>query len=326
MCIYTKEKIEKQKSDRLNEETYNNQGILMKIIEYNNSKDIVVEFHDDNKTKVHSTYNNFKKGSIKNPFVESGKSRLHQEKYNNQGCLMKIVEYNNSSDIIVEFQDEYRAKVHTRYYTFLYGNINNPYHKGVFGVGMIGEKYSSRVDGEITKEYNAWKRMLTRCFDKKYKERHPTYKNASCCNEWLLYDNFYEWLHDQENFDKWLDGNLWAVDKDILIKGNKIYSPKTCCLVPNNVNSLFIKKDMLRGAFPIGVYKKGNKYVSHCKNPLTGKQEILGEYNTPEQAFQVYKDYKEDIIKQVAQIEFSNGNITRKCYDAMMSYVVDITD
>lgn len=39
--------------------------------------------------------------------------RLGQEKLNNQGSLMKIVEYNNSSDIVVEFQDDYKARVST---------------------------------------------------------------------------------------------------------------------------------------------------------------------------------------------------------------------
>ena len=154
----------------------------------------------------------------------------------------------------------------------------------------------------------------------------PTYKDAICCTKWLLYENFCDWLHSQSNFDKWKNGERWAIDKDIILKGNKIYSPETCCLVPHNVNMLFIKNDIDRSNLPIGVKRNGNGFQAFCNNPYTNKQESLGTYSTPEQAFQAYKIYKENIIKQVAQIEFENGNITEECYNAMMIYEVDITD
>ena len=48
-------------------------------------------------------------------------SRINEERYNSQGCLMKIIEYNDSKNIIIEFQDEYKAKVHTSYRWFLLG-------------------------------------------------------------------------------------------------------------------------------------------------------------------------------------------------------------
>ena len=168
--------------------------------------------------------------------------RIGEERLNNQGCLMRIVEYNNASDIIVEFQDEYKTRIHTRYSEFASGSIKNPYYKSVYGVGMVGEKYPIWIDNaKVCKEYNTWKNMLHRCFDSREKKKRPTYQDATCCKEWLLYENFYEWLHSQDNFDKWLIGNKWCLDKDILVKGNKTYSPETCCLVPNRINVLFTK-------------------------------------------------------------------------------------
>lgn len=258
--------------------------------------------------------------------------RLGEERLNNQGCLMKIVEYINFDDITVEFQDEYRAKIRTRYGEFINGNIKNPYHKSVCGVGMVGEKYPIWTNNKkVSKEYNIWSHMLKRCFDIKTKEKNPSYKDATCCDEWLLYDNFYEWLHSQSNFDKWLNGEHWCLDKDILIKGNKIYSPKACCLVPNNVNVLFTKTDKNRGDLPIGVHKWKNKYracVSKFNKDKSKKEsKHLGYYSTPENAFYFgYKPEKEAIIKQIAQEEYDKGNITKQCYDAMMSYEVEITD
>jgi hypothetical protein len=257
---------------------------------------------------------------------ENKDDRVGIETLNNQGCLMKIIEYNNSMNIIVKFQDEYKAKVKSQYSHFVSGEIRNPYYKSVFGIGMIGSKYPKSINNKITKEYNTWSGMLRRCFDAEHKENHPTYKDAICCDEWLLYENFYEWLHRQENFDKWILLDKSAIDKDILIKGNKIYSPDTCCLVPLVVNNLFIKSDASRGDLPIGVVKKRNGFLSRCCNPITNQRDCLGTYTTPNDAFLAYKTHKECLIKKVAQIEYDNGNINNQCYNAMMNYEVEITD
>lgn len=258
----------------------------------------------------------------KTELIQMKNNRLGEENFNNQGNLMRIVSYNSYADVVVEFQDEYKAKIHTSYYMFSIGNVRNPYHPNVYGVGAIGNKYKIRKDGKQIKEYEAWHSMLCRSFDEKYKIKEPTYQGVTCCKEWLLFENFYEWIHSQENFDKWLNGKQWALDKDILVKGNKIYSPETCCLVPQNVNQLFFKR--ATSTHPTGVHNNTQGFQAQCGNPFTGKYEPLGTYKTIEEASYAYKTYKEDIIKQVAQIEYDNGNITEQCYKAMMGYEVDI--
>lgn len=265
-------------------------------------------------------------GISKKEIENQKKERLGAKKINNQGCLMKIIVYNNASDIIVEFQDKYKGVVKTTYNNFNKLRVKNPYYPNAFGIGVIGNKYPAKQNNKHIKEYNAWCHILERCFDEKYKIKKPTYKDVICCDEWLLYENFYEWLHSQENFEKWLNENLWAIDKDVLVKGNKIYSPETCCLVPPNINSLFIKNNATRGDLPIGVSKYGIYFRASCNNPLTNKYEYLGFYLTQEKAFQAYKQYKENIIKQIAQDEYNKGNIIERCYNAMMSYKVEITD
>lgn len=308
---------------RLGEEGANSHGELMKIVTYNAYDDIIVQFQDAYKTEVKTSYKHFKEGSVKN-----NRPRLNEERLNNQGCLMRIVEYNAYDDIVVEFQDTNRAKVHSSYQAFCNGEVKNPYYPAVYGVGMVGNKCPIREDEKQTKEYCAWKHMLARCFDKRYKEKHSTYQDVACCDEWLLYENFYAWLHEQSNFNKWQNGKLWAIDKDILVKGNKVYSPDTCCLVPMNVNGLFAKKIRVCNNLPIGVYLTNKQhYQSYCHNPFTKKQECLGTYQTMEDAFYSgYKPYKESLIKQVAQIEYDAGNISKQCYDAMLNYQVEITD
>lgn len=239
---------------------------------------------------------------------------------------MKIIEYNKSDDIVVEFQDEHKYKVNTIYGNFKSGSVRNPYYPSIYGIGITGCKYSSKENGITTKEYNAWVDILKRCFIKKTKDKQPSYKDVECCAEWLNFEVFYEWLHNQPNFDKWKNGKRWAVDKDILIKGNKIYSPETCRLVPQNVNCLFLKREAERGKYPIGVRYTENGFLAKCRNPFLDKAVELGYYSTPEKAFEVYKVYKENIIKQVAEIEYKNGNITKDTYKAMMNYKVEITD
>jgi hypothetical protein len=254
-------------------------------------------------------------------------SRLNETGYNNQGCLMKIVDCNSGTDIIVEFQDEHKARVHTNYNNFQRGIVKNPYYPSVYGVGIIGIKYPVSINSIRTKEYCVWHSLIKRCYDPKTREKQPTYQNVSICEEWLLFENFCDWLRSQPNFDKWLNGGRWALDKDILIKRNKVYSPDTCCLVPQNVNCLFLKREAQRGKYPIGVRYREDGFMAVCRNPFLDKAEEIGLYSTPENAFyQGYKPYKEDIIKRVAQIEYDNENITKQCYEAMMNYIVEIDD
>lgn len=221
------------------------------------------------------------------------RERLGLENLNNQGCLMKIIEYNKSSDIIVEFQDKRKTKVNCRYKDFIKGSIKNPYYPIIYGVGCIGVKYSAVVDGKICKEYYTWKGMLKRCYSEKYKQKYSTHDNTTVCEEWLCFENFYEWVHKQSNVENFLSGHNWILNRKIIDKNNEIYSPETCCLVPRNVDGLFIKPNLNL------------------------------EFAT-ESMLNMYKEHMENKIKRVAEEELVNGNISKQCYEAMMNYEVEI--
>ena len=247
---------------------------------------------------------------------------------NHQGYSMTIIKYINYANVSVEFDDEYKMQKHCDIKRFKKGNVDNPMHPTLYNVGIVGEEYPTMVNGTFTKEYKTWLNMIKRCYDKyqNNRNRSKSYEICEVCKEWLYYPNFYKWLHSQENFNLWLYNDNWNIDKDILKKRNKIYSSENCCLTPRYVNAIFIKGEGNRGDFPIGVKqdKKNGKYIAQCHD--LHKQVYLGEYNTPEEAFYVYKDFKENIIKSVAQKEFKNGNITKQCYYAMINYKVEITD
>ena len=263
--------------------------------------------------------------------------RTGETNISNEGCVMKIVEYNNVLDIVIEFQDEHKYRTHTSYQAFKKGMCKNPFFASVFGHGYLGvdkegnvPKISELKDGKWrnTWEHNKWMNMLKRCFDSKFKEKHPTYKDITCCDRWLCFANFLEDFEILKNEYNWSADEKLNLDKDILNKNNKIYSLENCVLVPDYINFLFTKSDAKRGEYPIGVsYNKASKkYQAHCH--INGVKKHLGLYNTIEEAFNAYKIAKEQEIKRVANDCVSKGYITQdsKLYNAMISYQVKITD
>ena len=243
------------------------------------------------------------------------------------GYEMKIIEYNKYSDIWIEFQDEYKVKIHTKYDEFKKGNIKNPYYPSVYGIGYLGQgKYKVSVNKKHTKAYTVWYSMLQRCYEPYYLNEHPTYRDCIVCKEWLCFQNFCEWFY---KYYYECNGEKMCLDKDILIKGNKIYSPNTCIFVPERINSLIIKCDANRGKYPIGVnwHKATNKFSVQCRivdKNNKKKQEYLGIYDTIEEAFKVYKNFKENYIKKIAN-EYKES-IPKEVYDALYKYKVEIND
>lgn len=256
------------------------------------------------------------------------KERLGQINKNKFGTEMKIIKYNTNHDIWVEFQDEYKAKVHTEYKHFKNGSVKNPYDKEVCGIGYYGQgKYKSRENNKITDVYRRWKNMLERCYDPYVinKDSNLTYADCFVCEEWLCFQNFAEWWY--KNVYN-CNNERMELDKDILIKGNKIYSPETCLIVPQRINTLFIKQQRKRGEYPIGICTYCNKEYKYLRvqcNTLE-KKESLGYFpiDKPFQAFTCYKNFKENYIKQVAD-EYKDL-IPTKLYEALYKWEVEIND
>ena len=243
--------------------------------------------------------------------------RIGESKYNNQGELMTIIEYYNAHNMIVKFHDTNKTKK-CAYKEFDKGSITDNFYPSVCGVGYIGNTTIVKSKRKVKDSYKRWADMLLRCYNEKYREDNIAYETCFVCDEWLCY----------ENFEKWYDENYYTIDevqmnldKDIIVKGNKIYSPETCVFVPQRINVLFTKRERLRGDYPIGVTysKKVNKF-----EPQVQGCGWLGYYNTPEEAFNIYKEEKEKYIKKIAD-EYKN-KIPLKLYDALYKYEVEITD
>lgn len=165
-------------------------------------------------------------------------------------------------------------------------------NKLVQGVGVNDADY--KIIG--CQFYRRWKSMLLRCYSESYHTKQPTYKGCSVCKEWLYFSNFKSWMEQQG----W-EGN--HLDKDLLVKGNKVYSPETCVFVNNTVNTFVIDRGALRGEHPIGVSwcKRNNKYISRCRNPFTKKLDHLGYYNSPQEAHSAWLSRKQELCLQLCE-------------------------
>ena len=232
----------------------------------------------------------------------------------------KVLKYNDGGNVEIGFLKTGYEMV-TRLGCIKSGSVKDPYSPSVYGVGIIGAKYPSRVNGVLTREYKLWMDMLRRCYSDGFKKKHPAYKDCEVSENFKSYEYFYEWCHKQIGFG--VDG--FEIDKDLLTKGNKVYSEDTCVFIPQETNLVLIKGTALRGEHLIGVYwhKKDKVFVAQVSRNK-GKPEYLGSFKTEIEAFNAYKQTKESYIKELAN-KWKN-KIDIRAYNALMKYKVEITD
>ena len=257
-------------------------------------------------------------------FARVSNKRLGETVMQKCGEIAYIVEYVNSGDITIQFKTSGEL-VKTTYSNFVKGNVKSHFTPTVYGVGITGLQPTRDENGEMLDSYVCWKAMLKRCYSAKYQEKYPTYKGCYVCDDWLYYPNFKKWYDN--NYYK-IDNKTSHLDKDILIKGNKVYSAYTCIFVPNFINTLFVKRQNDRGELPIGVYyhKTKKKYVAQLSVFKDGKsvRKGLGCFDTANEAFEVYKQTKEKYIKETA--DNYKDKIPTELYEALYAYEVDIND
>ena len=187
------------------------------------------------------------------------------------------------------------------------------------GGGVVDVNFQTCQDGRLLWQYKLWKNMLYRAYCPKYKLRFPTYVGVTVCNEWLYFGNFLEWVNREVGYGGHKKG--FALDKDLLIKGNKVYCPEACSFVPDAINLLLGSSAAIRGDFPIGVsyHQHTGKYQARLK--CWGKLRFLGRHTTPEGASAAYKIAKEAHVKIVATQH--RDSVKPAVYEALMNWKVE---
>lgn len=187
----------------------------------------------------------------------------------------------------------------------------------IYGVGFNSRgKHKSKESGKKTDAYMAWHDMIKRCYCSKALKKNPSYIGCSVDRRW----------HDFQDFADWFYSHLYSskgyeLDKDLLVPDNKVYSPETCCFVPQEVNKLLLNHKAARGRFPQGVcfHKRVGKYIARLN--VDGKNQHIGYFFCPNEAYQAYKQTKERYVKNKA-LEWAN-RIQWNAFLALMNWTLD---
>lgn len=184
------------------------------------------------------------------------------------------------------------------------------------GINDIGKIKGNRL---YVLAYSCWKEMLRRCYSEEFLKRHNTYNICEVIEEWHTFSNFVQFFNSE-----YKEG--YQLDKDIIVKGNKIYSKDTCCFVPSEINSIIETSKKIRGKYPIGVYydKSKNKFRAFCS--VNDKSKSLGNFDTAIEAFICYKEFKENYIKQIATKYYREGLISEIVYNSLICWEITISD
>lgn len=203
---------------------------------------------------------------------ENGKITKQREKLigskfmTNEGYEVTVIDYQDNKNVTIQFDNGYKC-VH-ELVVIKRGNVKNPYHKSVYNVGYIGEGDASISEGKHrSKVYTCWISMLKICYE--LKTQKSAYVGCTVTDEWHNFNTFAKWY--EENYYQ-VDEDDMHLDKDILVKGNKVYGPNTCVFTPSLINKVFTKRSNKKSSLPLGVTVKSdnkNKYVSRCVNYKT---------------------------------------------------------
>ena len=231
---------------------------------------------------------------------------------NNYGDF-KIIKYLSANKVLVKFLKTGTEVWCTKKSAFD-GNVKDKYFPTICGVGYYGNALPKRSCPKIERAYSVWFKMLSRCYDARNKQS-KNYGDCSVSENFTSFEYFLSWYLSQVGSDK---GN-WQLDKDLLVKGNRVYSEDTCCLVPVEINNLLTRYTKESGTCK-GVYynKKLGKFSAH----LLGR--YIGLFSTELEAFQVYKQAKESYIKDVANKW--KDQIDIRVYNSLISWEISFDD
>lgn len=224
---------------------------------------------------------------------------------NNDGESLHIIEYNGVNDCTIEFEDGTIVR-NIQYHNIVSGGVKNNNRKSVFGIGYIGYgKHKASIKSKHTKCYSTWRGMLQRCYYQ-YNKFNSTYKDIKVCEEWYNFQNFGDWFEENYVED-------WQLDKDIICPDCKIYSPETCCFVPQEINCLFKEQKETTGTTKIR-----NKYKSQIGINKIHKH--LGNFNSLDDANKIYKKEKKKYILNI--VEQYKDKLNINLYNKLIDYEI----
>ena len=157
----------------------------------------------------------------------------------------------------------------------------------VCGIGVSDAAYRvairetvGRVDGKQIQKliwecpiYRRWVDLIRRV----HTDKNKFYNDCYISTNWLVFSNFHSWAKP-----RFRDG--LCLDKDILVRGNKIYSEDTCAFVPLYVNNCILYPRNKKRGLPLGVHTRQGRNKLRAVITEDGKSIHLGNFSDPLEA------------------------------------------
>ena len=140
--------------------------------------------------------------------------------------------------------------------------------------------------------HKTWKNMLYRVYVQGLK---PTscYYGCSVADEWFTFSKFKAWMETQDWEGKQLD-------KDLMVWGNKVYSPETCIFVSQDLNNN-LKYTTMPRKYPRGISKRCQRYAASIS--ISNKMEWLGTFDSVQQAYEVVQNRRVELVEDLLDSE-----------------------
>ena len=214
---------------------------------------------------------------------------------NNSGDEYTITAVTSSNNIAIRYNDLHQYECITTAKHIREGRLKNPYAPSVHVVGYMGVgPYVASINRTKTLEYHIWSGILERCYSANRSVNHQTYLNCRVCNEWHNFQIFAHWYVTHPDYGKGYD-----IDKDVMVPGNTLYSPSTCCMLPSVINKALVGRHDTR-ELPTGVYYNTNKTRYVVKLRKNNEMIHGGTYDDPILAGQIYHALKSEYLSELA--------------------------
>lgn len=231
---------------------------------------------------------------------------------NNQGSFFTIIDYKNAFEVTVRFDGDFNYMTTQTLGNIKKGFVKNPMYPSVLGVGFTGVgEYRSKIDGKDDPAYIMWMSMMIRCYCKEFQKRDVSYIGCSVGSHWHNYQNFAQWYYGHDNCNEG-----YQLDKDLLVRGNKVYGPKNCSLIPAQINALITEPRKKNNGLPVGVDFYKRRGLFRARVCIKGKSREIGFFKTAQQARLAYIKEKNIYIRLMAD-EWKDF-ITKDAYSSLV--------
>lgn len=205
----------------------------------------------------------------------------------------RIIQYINNSKVIVKFLDMYGSESQVTLQSLRKGLVRNPYAPNLYNVGFLGVgTYAMTINGKPTCAHKAWSGVIERCYSTRLRHSRPCYSDVTISGDWHNFQNFAKWFYSQRGAELG-----WEIDKDLLVTGNKHYSPETCILLPRRLNTAIIHVGSNENVLGYSYHPVSKLYSTMVSTPAGGRNIY---FKTKDECVKYYYKSKSEQLSSLA--------------------------